>query len=333
MTEMINRRREVFNEISRLWAITRYDIEHHQAINDLSLNIHGENFFRDLFNDLYDLNMKNSNFESANSPCIDLIDDSKKLAYQITTTRTIDKIEKTLKALKKNQFNEFNIKIFYLLNKAKLNKITKKKIESLFNINLSNILFDYNDIIRDINNLETEKLFFIHNKYFKNISEKYTNHIVLDLAVKHLIKQAKQIKKDYNDEFGTIQVKKKIKLNGINSRNSAHITIGQDYRSLIEELKEDNSLSDLRNYIVDEVYKGILKESIEEKQILESNVKYTTLNFQEEAVRLDIDFNKLIKKLYEQIKNELKIDDFNSINIPWIIIGYFFEICDVGVHK
>ena len=330
---MINQRKKIFDKISRLWAITRYDIEHHQTINDLSLNIHGENFFRDLFNVLYNLNLQNTNFKSANSPCIDLIDNNKKLAYQITTERTAHKIKDTLRVLKNNKYNGFNIKIFYLLDKAKPSRATIEMIKNLFNINLNDILFDYSDIIRDINNLETDKLFSIYNNHFEDISEKYTNHIALDLAVKHLIKQAKQIKKDYDDEFGTIQVKEKIKLNRINPRISAHITMGQDYRSLIEELKEDNSLSDLRNYIVDELYKGILRKSIEEKQILKSKQGYTTFKLQEKAAQLNIDFNKLIKKLYEQIKNELKIDDFNSINIPWIIIGYFFEICDVGVHK
>lgn len=327
-------RREIFDKISRLWAITRYDIEHHQAINDFSLNIHGENFFRDLFNDLYSLNLQNANFKSSNSPCIDLIDSKEKLAYQITTERTAHKIKNTLKALKDNKYNGFNIKIFYLLNKANPSETTTQTIKSSFNVNLSEILFDYNDIIKDVNNLENEKLLLLYNKYFKNMPEKYTHHIALDLAVKHLIKKAKKIKTDYNDEFGTVQIKEKFKLNKINQRIISHITIGQDYRSLMEELAEDNSISDLRYYIIDEMYKKILKEGIAKKQELKLSVDLdTTFKLQKKAVELSIDFNKLINKLYQKIKGELELDDFNSINIPWIIIGYFFEICDVGVHK
>ena len=47
---MISERKIAFDRISRIFAITCRDIEHHQAINDLSLNIHGENYFRDVFN-------------------------------------------------------------------------------------------------------------------------------------------------------------------------------------------------------------------------------------------------------------------------------------------
>ena len=39
----------------------------------------------------------------------------------------------------------------------------------------------------------------------------------------------------------------------------------------------------------------------------------------------------LIKKLHNQIENDIEIQDFNTMNIAWIIVSYFFEICDVGV--
>ena len=53
---MIEERKIAFDNISRTLAITRYDIEQHQLVNDQSLNIHGENWFRDIFNFVYDTN-------------------------------------------------------------------------------------------------------------------------------------------------------------------------------------------------------------------------------------------------------------------------------------
>ena len=331
---MIEKRKEIFDKISRLWAITRYDIEHHQAIGEFSLNIHGENFFRDLFNDLYNLNLKNANFKSSNNPCIDLIDSDKQLAYQITTERTSQKIKNTLKILKDRKYNGFDIKIFYLLNKSKPNQQTIQEMKESYGVDLSKKIFDYNDIIKDINDLEYEKLVYIYKKYFKNMSEDYTNHKVLDLVVKHLIKKAQTIKKDYDDDFGTIEIKEKLELNNINERIASYIKTGQDYRSLMEELTSDNSVSDLRHYIIDDVYKKILIESVSQKKKIESlSNSVKTIDLQKQAIELEIDFNKLIKKLYQKIEDELKIEDFNSINIPWIIIGYFFEICDIGGHQ
>jgi hypothetical protein len=72
---MIDERKLAFDNISRMLAIIRYDIEHHQAINDQSLNIHGESYFRDVFNFVYSYDLKNANFETQNVPFVDLIDE------------------------------------------------------------------------------------------------------------------------------------------------------------------------------------------------------------------------------------------------------------------
>lgn len=88
---MVDSRQQAFNNISRVLAITRYDIEQRQLKNIFDLNIHGENYFRDVFNFVYKnkgCEFENDNFNSQNSSCIDLVDKNKKIAYQITTTRT-----------------------------------------------------------------------------------------------------------------------------------------------------------------------------------------------------------------------------------------------------
>ena len=62
---MIDERKISFDNISRVFAITRYDIEQHQLVNDQSLNIHGENWFRDIFNFVYNNNfLVNANIET-----------------------------------------------------------------------------------------------------------------------------------------------------------------------------------------------------------------------------------------------------------------------------
>ena len=100
---MIEERKIAFDNISRTLAITRYDIEQHQLVNDQSLNIHGENWFRDIFNFVYSNNFfVNENIETktGNASAVDLIDKDKELAYQITTTRTKEKVDDTLKKIK-----------------------------------------------------------------------------------------------------------------------------------------------------------------------------------------------------------------------------------------
>ena len=332
---MIDKRKAAFDNISRILAITRYDIEQHQAINDLALNIHGENYFRDVFNFVYpSYKLESTNFESANSPCVDLVDKKNKLAYQITTTRTKEKIEKTLTALKTQKYQDYEIKIFFLISKAKLSKETVEKINAKFNVSIVDCLFDYTDLIKDICNLETNRLIELHDKYFKGKEDKYTDQIILDLIFRHLINQKLKIKKFYDDDFGNIDTTEKLTLNNINDRTVAEIKKGLDYKEILENIsQEDNLLTDLRCLVIDSFYKGILIGVLESKISRSELIDINLIALHDLAQQHNICFNSVIHKLHAAIEQKIDIKDFNSMNIAWIIIAYFFELCDVGVHK
>lgn len=110
-------RKKAFDNISRALSIIKVDIEHHQKINDLSLNIHSENFFRDVFSHVYGYKLENANFKNQNISSIDLIDKEAKIAYQITSTRDVEKVENTLKILKIMNIKTIHyIYIIYLKN-------------------------------------------------------------------------------------------------------------------------------------------------------------------------------------------------------------------------
>jgi len=329
---MIDLRQKAFNNISKIIAISRYDIEQRQLINDYGLNIHSENWFRDIFNFVYEYSFENANFENQNIAHIDLIDKTNKLIYQITTTRTKEKIENTLKALDNKIYTGYSLKIFYLLDKANPNKNTE--LELKYNINLKDCLLDYTDLITDINNLETAKLIELNNKYFDGIEEKYTEEITLNLVFKHLLKNHTTIKLNYDDDLGSIDITKKINLNNLNQKIINKINNGLEYISIINEIdSEDNLLSELRSLVVEDLYREVLlkllatkvsKKEIENKTILELH------NF---SKSYDMNFNKVIHNLYLLLENKIDIKDFNSTSISWIIIAFFFEICDVGIKE
>jgi hypothetical protein len=112
---MLQERKKAFDTISRILAITKLDIEHHQLVNDQSLNIHGEDYFKNVFNFIFNRNFKNANFGEFNAPFIDLIDVDAKKIVQITTTRTKEKILHTLKATKIAAYSGYQVSIYYLL--------------------------------------------------------------------------------------------------------------------------------------------------------------------------------------------------------------------------
>ena len=335
---MIEERKIAFDNISRTLAITRYDIEQHQLVNDQSLNIHGENWFRDIFNFVYSNNFfVNANIETktGNASAVDLIDKDKELAYQITTTRTKEKVEDTLKKIKTTEYKYYTLKIFFLFEKSKFKKDTKQYFKNEYNINIQDYLVDYTDLLKDIEALETDKIIELNKKLFIKSAEKYTDNIVLDLIFKHLLKEKKNVVIDYMDnDFGTVDTNSKLSLNEINEKISAEIKKSLDYRVLLDDFcNVDNLLTDLKSYIINDIYKNILLEKLKlkvsEKELLDKK----TSELQDIATFHKIDFNILISRLHKEIENSIEIVDFNSMNIAWIIIAYFFELCDVGVDE
>jgi hypothetical protein len=329
---VVDLRQKAFNNISKILAITRYDIEQRQLINDYGLNIHAENYFRDIFNFIYGYSLENANFENQNIAHIDLIDKTNKLLYQITTTRTKEKIENTLKALNSNDYVGYSIKIFYLLDKANPNKDTELEVK--YNIVLKDILLDYTDLIKDINNLETNKLIELNSKYFSDIEKKYTEEIVLNLVFKHLIQNHSKIKPNYDDDLGSIDTNKKIEINSLNKRITNKINDGLDYIAIVNDINsEDNLLSELRNLVIEDLYKNILINLLISKVSKSELENKTLVKLHSLSKSHNLDFNKIINNLHISLENKIDIKDFNSTSISWIIIAYFFEICDVGIKQ
>lgn len=332
---MVDLRQEAFNNISRVLAITRYDIEQRQLINEYGLNIHGENYFRDIFNFIYDeFDLENDNFNSRNSACIDLIDTQEKIAYQITTTRTKEKITNTLDALKQKKYKDYTIKIFFLIDKANPNKNTIQEIKKDYGVDLKDCLLDYTDLISDIENLETNKLLELNQKYFANKTEKYTNEIVLNLVFKHLISNYSNTQLNYNDSFGNIDANEKLQINSINERVSGKIKDGLDYIDDIKEADNESDLmTDLRKLVVDDLYQNLIIKHLREKVSKTKTENKSIENLHNLCKNHKLDFNKIIFDLHQKLENKIDIRDYNSMQISWIIIAFFFEICDIGIKK
>lgn len=330
---MITDIKNAFDTISRVLAITRLDIEQHQAINDLSLNIHGETYFRDVFNFVYSSNFENANSANDNADYIDLVDTGAKKVIQITTTRTKEKILNTLKALTVPKYKGYTISIYFLLDKATPNKKTISEIESKYPVVLKEILKDYRDLLSDINSLDTNKLIELSNKYFANKEARYTNEMVLDLVFKKLLEEKGKVVISYDDDLGSIETSKKIAINNINKRVSSKIEESLDYTCIVDVIDNGELSTDLRHLVIDQLYKSLLIERLKQHESKEVLVAKSVPELQKVATKINMDFSKLITQLSQSIDGLIFVKDFNSMSISWILVSYFFEICDVGVRE
>lgn len=65
-------------------------------VNVLNLNVHAENFYAHLFNELFGLSLVNVNAYDQNAAAVDLVDDSSRIIIQVSSTATKQKIESAL---------------------------------------------------------------------------------------------------------------------------------------------------------------------------------------------------------------------------------------------
>lgn len=327
---MISITEKAFKKIADGLAISRLELENRQSVGDYGLNLYAENYFRDILNFVYGYQLESLNKNQINAPYVDLIDQKNKLIFQITSTKTKEKIENTLLALKKRDYRDYDLKILYLLGKPSPKTQTVDSIFRNYGVNLRNCLIDYNDLLRDIKNLENEKLIKLSEKYFEN-QTRYTNEIILNLIIKHLLLNMSNKEINYLMDTTSIETNNKIKLNNLNGKISAEIRRGIDYVYLINKFDNEDNLVSLRHLIVEVYYQEILKKFLSVR-FKSNEIQSKSIDYLHQLSReIQLDFNHVITNLYHEIKKEIIVNDFNSMDIAWILISYYFEICDVGI--
>ncbi|MEG1314035.1 MAG: SMEK domain-containing protein [Bacilli bacterium] len=133
------------------------------------LNIHLENFFRDVLNITHNLQLINLNEERSNNPGLDLGDESKKIAFQITSTKTSFKVEETLKKSlpQKDKFSEIYILI---LGEKQTSYTLEAELTSSFNFTKENNILDIEDILKKVMLLPIEPLQTLYDFVSKEVA-------------------------------------------------------------------------------------------------------------------------------------------------------------------
>ncbi|ANU36257.1 SMEK domain-containing protein [Vibrio scophthalmi] len=332
---MIYDRIDILNKITRTLSILMCDIKLHQSMNDFSINIHAEDFFKGVLNRLYGSNYSNANASGKNEAYIDLVDHTARKAIQVTSTTTKHKIDNSLKVLDNPAYNNYSLSILYLLEKpTKFTQSTIDEYKIKYSINdIHSHLKDSTDLLDDIKQLDDHPLLELYNNHFSSIEEKYTDEIALQIIFELLLHARHTYNPNYDDDLGSIDTPEKIVLNNLNVRIAAHINLGLDYTQSIYNFDDHNQIQELRNLVVDGYYANVLRNSLKR---YEHPSKLQAMNVPELhllAKQSEICFNKVLFSLQECIESAIIKVNFNSQSVSWIIIAYFFEICDVGVKE
>lgn len=146
--ELINQFKEGLAEVSR-------EVEISAAMSFYDINLICENLFCDLFKELYGFsNLRNLNEdEKKNFPGIDLADDEKRVAIQVTSDKKLEKIKETIQKIKAHKLHQkYDRFIVYCLT-------TKQSTYSQISIDKEcgdEIAFSVTEDILDFKNLATK---------------------------------------------------------------------------------------------------------------------------------------------------------------------------------
>lgn len=135
------------------------------ANNEFDINKHAENVIVPILNKIFGYNLKNANYtERKNVEAIDLIDKEKKVAFQVTSTNSLEKIKTTLERFINSDYvNKIDKLYIYILTEKKyprlrsqiaIEKIAKGKLDFTIQENVIDVS-DLYVLLNQKNDLET----------------------------------------------------------------------------------------------------------------------------------------------------------------------------------
>ena len=158
----MNRQDYIKSVISSLaWLSNQVEVANRLNLTDI--NIHSENFYRDLLNLAFGYSLVNINIIDPNSAAIDLGDESNKFAFQVTSTSTLSKTRHTVAKFIEKGLHEKYDRLVILNIKAKTAHTAPTVGNDTYSLNTKDDIWDVGNLAAMINNLELSKIQEISN--------------------------------------------------------------------------------------------------------------------------------------------------------------------------
>lgn len=170
---------EIIKEIIDIFSREKMNIPSQCKAGLFDDNKYWENIIRYLMNAIYGFDLKNLNEEQINYPGIDLGDQSEKIGVQVTETKTSAKLVRSLDKVLENKVYEVYPKfcMFVLGDKQKTYSFDANKYEGKIIFDPSSDIYDFQNLINEINKMNREEMQDILNYLKMEFSEKRTDEI------------------------------------------------------------------------------------------------------------------------------------------------------------
>lgn len=139
-------------------ALLSKQVEIFNCVSFYDINIVSEDFYALLVNKIFGYELRNLNTYQKNAPAIDLVDDTRKLAFQVTSDNGSEKIKKTIgKFIEFDQYTKYDE--LYILLLVKKKKYTAQfDTQGLFVFNKDIHIIDYTDLMKELASKDTKTL-------------------------------------------------------------------------------------------------------------------------------------------------------------------------------
>lgn len=147
------------DKIIELLSLLRVKVELSNPINLTDVNIYSENFYRDFLHLLYGYKLQNINIIEQNSTAIDLGDEEKKVAFQVTSTSDLSKTKKTVAAFISKKLYEKYDRLVILNIATKANhRNNHVGDQATYQLDTKEDIWDISNLIKDVNDLSLERI-------------------------------------------------------------------------------------------------------------------------------------------------------------------------------
>jgi len=235
---------------SLTWLSTQVTV--HNRLNLTDINVHSENFYRDLLNLAFGYNLININIIDPNAAAIDLGDEGNKFAIQVTSTSALAKTRHTVtKFIEKGLYEKYD-RLVILNITAKTAHTAQTVGDDTYSLNTKDDIWDIGDLAVMINDLELSKIKEISNFLNQQLYMKPTES--LPRNVETILRLIELISDEEHPAAGEGFLDEPFPDEKINKRFADHsdflkqefLTLYQDYGAVLDSVEQESDIGQVK---------------------------------------------------------------------------------------
>ena len=235
---------------SLTWLSTQVSVNNKLNLTDI--NIHSENFYRDLLNLAFGYNLVNINIIDPNAAAIDLGDEGSRFAIQVTSTSALAKTRHTVsKFIEKGLHKKYD-RLVILNITAKTTHTAPTVGDNNYSLNTKDDIWDIGSLVAKINNLELSKIQEISNFLNQQLYMKPTESPPRN--VETILRLIELISDEEHPAAGEGFIQEPFPEEKINERFADHaeflkqefLTLYQDYGAVLDSVEQESDIGQVK---------------------------------------------------------------------------------------